>query len=88
MSNKTYDILKIVALIVIPAAVTCWITIGNIWGLPYVEEIAGTVTAIAVFLGALLKISSDRYNGAIELEEAEVDDSHWVDLGDMDEDAK
>lgn len=61
MSNRTYDILKIVALIVIPAAVTCWIAIGNIWGLPYVEEIAGTATAIATFLGALLKISSDRY---------------------------
>lgn len=88
MSNKAYDILKIIALIVIPAGVTCWIAIGNIWGLPYVEEIAGTATAIATFLGALLKISSDRYNGAVELEEAEVDDSHWVDLGDMDEDAK
>lgn len=62
MTNRTYDILKIVALIVLPAAVTCWIAIGNIWGLPYVEEIAGTVTAIATFLGALLKISSDNYN--------------------------
>ena len=61
MANKTYDILKIIALIVLPAAVTCWIAIGNIWGLPYVEEIAGTVTAVATFLGALLKISSDRY---------------------------
>lgn len=62
MTNKTYDILKIIALIVLPAAVTCWIAIGNIWGLPYVEEIAGTVTAIATFLGAILKISSDNYN--------------------------
>ena len=65
MANKTYDILKIIALIVLPAAVTCWIAIGNIWGLPYVEEIAGTVTAVATFLGALLKISSDRY-GVLE----------------------
>ena len=86
MSNKTYDYLKIIALIVIPAAVTCWIAIGNIWGLPYVEEIAGTATAIATFLGALLKISSDRY--VDELTEEEVEDSHWIEMGDMDEEAK
>ena len=71
MDNKTYDILKIVALIVIPAAVTCWIAIGNIWHLPYVEEIAGTATAIATFLGALLKISSDNYN-VLDGEKAEM----------------
>ena len=87
MSNKTYDILKIIALIVIPAAVTCWITIGNIWGLPYVEQIAGTATAIATFLGALLKISSDKYNSPDELTDEEVEGAHWVEMGDMDEEA-
>ena len=87
MSSKTYDNLKILV-IVINAGIACWIAIGEIWGFPYVEQIAGTASAIAGFIGALLKISSDRYNGAIELEEAEVDDSHWVNLGDMDEDAK
>lgn len=88
MNSKTYDILKVVALIVIPAAVTCWIAIGNIWHLPYVEEIAGTATAIATFLGALLKISSDRYNTSDELTTDEVAQAHEVYIGDMDEEAK
>lgn len=61
MSNKTYDILKNIALIVLPALATLWLTISKIWGLPYGEEIAATITAIDVFLGALLKISSSFY---------------------------
>ena len=88
MNNKTYDVLKVIALIVIPAAVTCWIAIGNIWHLPYVEEIAGTATAIATFLGALLKISSDRYSDTDELTTEEVAQTHEVYVGDMDEEAK
>ena len=88
MNNKTYDVLKVIALIVIPAAVTCWIAIGNIWHLPYVEEIAGTATAIATFLGALLKISSDRYSTTDELTTEEVAQTHEVYVGDMDEEAK
>ena len=88
MNNKTYDVLKVIALIVIPAAVTCWVAIGKIWNLPYVEEIAGTATAIATFLGALLKISSDRYNDTDELTTEEVAQTHEVYVGDMDEEAK
>ncbi len=88
MKNEVYDVLKNIALIVIPAAVTCWIAIGNIWNLPYVEEIAGTATAIATFLGALLKISSDKYNGPNELTVEEVEHAHAVEMGDMDEEAK
>ena len=69
MSNKTYDILKNVALIVLPALATLWITIAKIWGLPYGEEIAATITAIDVFLGALLKVSSRFYSEKKKLEE-------------------
>lgn len=67
MSNKTYDILKNIALIVLPALATLWLTISKIWGLPYGEEIAATITAIDVFLGALLKISSSFYADKQEL---------------------
>ena len=67
MSNKTYDILKNIALIVLPALATLWLTISKIWGLPYGEEIAATITAVDVFLGALLKISSSIYADKQEL---------------------
>lgn len=62
MSNRTYDILKYMALFVLPALATLIITIFGIWDIPYGEAIAGTITAINTFLGAILKISTDKYN--------------------------
>ena len=62
MNNKTYDILKYIAQIVIPALGSLYFGLSQIWGLPYGEEIVGTLTLIDAFLGALLKISSNNYN--------------------------
>ena len=62
MSNKLYDILKNVSMVVLPALATLWLTLAGIWNLPYGEAIAATITATATFLGALLKISSIQYN--------------------------
>lgn len=69
MSNKVYDRLKDLALIILPALATLWLTISKIWGLPYGEEIAATITAVDVFLGAILKISSLTYMNKQELKE-------------------
>lgn len=62
MSNKTYDRLKQVALYGLPALATLWLTISTIWGIPYGEAIAGTITAIDTFLGAVLGVSSKKYH--------------------------
>lgn len=61
MSNATYDLLKKVALYILPALATLWLTLGKIWGLPYTSEIGATITALDVFLGACLGISSKNY---------------------------
>lgn len=61
MSNATYDLLKKIALYILPALATLWLTLGKIWGLPYTTEIGATVTALDVFLGACLGISSKNY---------------------------
>lgn len=61
MNSKVYDVLKWVALVLLPGAATLYFALSNIWGLPYVEQIAGTVTAIETFLGVLLGISSAGY---------------------------
>lgn len=62
MSNKVYDILKYIAQIVLPALATLYFALSKIWGLPYGEEIVGTISAIDVFLGALLGLSTMSYN--------------------------
>lgn len=66
LSNKTYDSLKYIALVALPAVETLWLTLGKIWSFPYVIEIGATIAAIDVFLGALLKVSTDNYNKEAE----------------------
>lgn len=71
MSNKTYDILKWIALIFLPALGTLYFALASIWGLPYGEQIVGTITAVDAFLGALLGISTVQYNRIANSEEWE-----------------
>lgn len=66
LNNDTYNILKWVALIALPALATLVITVAKIWGLPYGVEIGATITAIDAFLGALLGISTANYNKALK----------------------
>lgn len=62
MSNKVYDILKYIAQIVLPALGTLYFALAKIWNFPYGSEVVGTISAVDAFLGALLKLSSDKYN--------------------------
>jgi hypothetical protein len=62
LSNSNYDFLKWVAQILLPAFGTLYFALASIWGLPYAEQVVGTVTAIDAFLGALLGISTHFYN--------------------------
>lgn len=61
MSNKTYDILVWFAQIVLPASGALYAALAGIWGFPYGEQIVGTISAVDVFLGAILKISNAAY---------------------------
>lgn len=62
MNNKTYDVLKTIAQIILPAAGTLYSALAGIWGLPYTEEIVGTIIAVDTFLGIILGISTANYN--------------------------
>lgn len=70
-SNKTYDILKYIAMYVIPALGTLYFTLSKLWGFPYGEEIVGTLSAVDMFLGSLLGISTAQYNKENEFTEEE-----------------
>ena len=59
LSNKCYDVLKFICTILLPALGTFIFSISKIWGWPpYAENIVGTLSAIAVFIGAIIGISS------------------------------
>lgn len=66
MNNKVYDILKWIALYLLPALGTLYFAIAGIWGLPYGEQIVGTITAIDTFLGVILGISKTQYNKKVD----------------------
>jgi hypothetical protein len=62
LKNKTYDIVKYIAQIVLPAVATFYFALAGLWGLPYADQIVGTITALDTFLGALLHVSSNKYS--------------------------
>lgn len=60
MSNKVYDILKFIIVIVSPAVVTLITTLGELYGFDS-ALICGTITALTVCAGTILQISSSKY---------------------------
>ncbi len=66
ISDKAYDVLKYIAQYVLPALGTLIFAITSIWGLPYGEQIVGTITAVDAFIGALLGISTYNYKNEVQ----------------------
>ena len=66
MSNKVYDTLKWIAMYLLPALGTLYFALAGIWGLPYGEQIVGTITAVDTFLGVILGISTAQYNKRVD----------------------
>lgn len=62
LTDKTYDVLKWVALILLPAIGALYFGLAGIWNFPYGEQVVGTITVIDTFLGAILGISTVQYN--------------------------
>lgn len=66
MSNKTYDTLKIISMI-IGYTVTFVLSLIDVWKIPHGSEWSATVSALGIFLGSVLIASTKRYNDDAEL---------------------
>lgn len=64
LSNKTYDRLRFVAEILLPALGALYAALGQLWNFPYIEQIVGSAAAVDTFLGALLKFFKAKYDKA------------------------
>lgn len=62
LPDKVYDILKWIAMVVLPAIGTLYFALAGIWGFPFGEEVVGTITAVDTFLGVILGVSTTQYN--------------------------
>ena len=58
MNDKVYNILKYIAMIVLPAIGTLYAALAGIWAFPFGDQVVGTILAVDTFLGALLGIST------------------------------
>ncbi len=61
MNNETYDFLKWLTTIVLPAIAAFYKTLAPIWNLPYEEQIPVTIMALVTLLGSCLAYSSSKY---------------------------
>ena len=61
MKSKVYDVLKFVFTIVLPASLTLYVALATIWGWPYRDAVAASVSAVITFGCAVLMIDSKQY---------------------------
>ena len=62
MTNKQYDTLKMIALILTPV-LAFLASLTNIWHVPYAEQIVATLTALDTLIGAVVVIANKQYKG-------------------------
>lgn len=74
--GKAYDILKMIALVILPAIGALYFSLGQIWGFPNIEQVLGTIASIETFLGIILGFSAsnykkrdDRFDGVITIDD-------------------
>lgn len=77
ISDRTYDTLKWVALVAIPALEALWLTVGKAWGFPYLTEIGTTIAAVGLFLATLIGVSSNTYYNDVDEEDEDEEDEDF-----------
>lgn len=66
MNNKTFDILRTICEIALPALSTAYYGLTELWHLPYAKEICGTLAIAAAFIGAFINVKRKQYNSLDE----------------------
>ena len=62
LENKTYDVLKWVTMICLPALGSAYAALAPVWGWPLADEISRSTNVLTALLGTLLGISTAEYN--------------------------
>lgn len=67
-SNRVYDVLKWLSCVVLNAIGILYSKLAQTWGLPFGDKIMTTCAALALFIGALIGISTAEYNAGKRLQ--------------------
>lgn len=73
MSDRTYNILKWAAQVVLPALITFYGVVGSACRIPYLEETLTVLGALDAFLGTVLGISTANYKATLKNVQQEQD---------------
>lgn len=58
ITGKTYDVLKFIAMVVLPGAATLYLGLGQLWDLDGTSQVVGTIVLANTFLGTVLQLNS------------------------------
>ena len=72
MDNRTYDIIKLTALVATPL-IAFLASLCSIWTVPHAQEITASLTALDTLLGALVVVLAREYNKPIEMDVEDLD---------------
>lgn len=64
LNNHVYDVLKNIALVILPAVGALYFALAGIWGLPAAEKVVGSIVAVDTFLGVIIKLGDVSYNAS------------------------
>lgn len=86
LSTRTYDVMKWITLILLPAASTLYLALATTWGLPNPTVVAGVIAAFDVFLATILGINlgyfgARRQDSAFKKEAVQtiaLDNGDWI----------
>lgn len=67
LSNRTYDFFKFLSTILLPALGAAYFSLGELLGLPYVTEVVGVLSIVAVLIGTVIKASAPSHQMAKKL---------------------
>lgn len=78
LNDRNYHYVRQSATIILPAIGALYFTLGQLWGLPRVEEIVGTIAALNIFAGVWASVAKKiyddtggKYDGTLILEETD-----------------
>ena len=63
LTDKAYDVMKWLVIIVLPALATLYAALAAVWAWPLADQVVTTITAVDTFFGAVLCISAANYKG-------------------------
>ena len=72
LSNQSYNTIKWLVQTALPLSGSLYFGLAQTWDLPASEQVVGTLALLATFFGAILGVSSKRYNASGAAHDGEI----------------